>query len=119
LKDVADLYELSAERLLACEKMGQKSAEKILNHLEWSRGQPLWRMLHGLGIPGVGEKGAKDLEKAFPSLNALLAASAEALAAIPGMGEKTAADCLAHLRLPSTQRIIRRLEAAGVRHIGE
>ncbi|MDR2377175.1 MAG: NAD-dependent DNA ligase LigA [Puniceicoccales bacterium] len=119
LRNVADLYDLSAERLMACEKIGQKSAEKILNHLERSKEQPLWRLLHGLGIPGIGEKGARDLEKAFSCLNALLAASAETLAALPGLGEKTATDCLAHLRLPSTQQIIRRLATAGVRHIGE
>ncbi|MDR3143330.1 MAG: NAD-dependent DNA ligase LigA [Puniceicoccales bacterium] len=118
LRNVADLYDLSVERLMACEKIGQKSAEKILSHLERSKGQALWRLLHGLGIPGIGEKSAKDLEKLFPCLNALLAASAEALTTIPGIGGKTAVDCVAYLRLPSMQEIICRLEAAGVRNIG-
>jgi DNA ligase (NAD+) len=114
LKDVADLYELSREQLLACEKIGHKMAEKILENLKQSRQQPLWRLLHGLGIPGIGEKVAKDLERSFSSLRALMAAAPETLASIPGIGEKTASDCVAYFQLPSVRQVIDRLEASGI-----
>jgi DNA ligase (NAD+) len=114
VKNVADLYELSREQLMNCESIGAKTAEKVIQNLEQSKSCPLWRLLHGLGIPGIGEKSAKDLEQSFPNLRALMATAPETLVSIPGMGEKTASDCVAYFRSPSVNLIVDRLEALGI-----
>jgi DNA ligase (NAD+) len=119
LKDVADIYYLSHEQLMACEKIGHKTALRVWDHIVRSKQQPFWRLLHGLGVPGIGEKVAKDLAKSFPNMRALMAASTEILVAIPGVGEKTASDCAAYFQFSSTRQLIDRLEASGVHHIGE
>ncbi|MDR0444839.1 MAG: NAD-dependent DNA ligase LigA [Puniceicoccales bacterium] len=117
VKDVADMYDLSQEQLMSCESIGTKTAEKVIRNLEQSKNCPLWRFLHGLGIPGVGEKTSKDLASSFPDVRALMAASPEALRAIPGIGEKTALDVHAYFQSSSVILMIDRLEASGIRYI--
>jgi DNA ligase (NAD+) len=118
VKNIADLYDLSYEQLMNCESIGTKTAEKVMQNLEQSKGCPLWRFLHGLGIPGVGEKTSKDLALSFPDLRTLMAASLEALRAVPGVGEKTALDGHAYFQSPAVVLMIDRLEASGIRCIG-
>ncbi len=77
----ADLYALDAARLAALERMGEKSARKVIASIERSRQATLPRFVFALGIPGVGEEVAKILARHFGTLEALLASDWEALAA--------------------------------------
>jgi DNA ligase (NAD+) len=77
----ADLYDLDAAQLAALERMGEKSARNVIASIEQSRDATLARFIFALGIPGVGEEVAKILARHFGTLEALLAADWEALAA--------------------------------------
>jgi DNA ligase (NAD+) len=79
VKNVADLYRLKLEDLVELERMGEKSAEKLLANIELSRKQPLPRILNGLGIPFVGERTAQFLADAFGDLDKIAEADEEEL----------------------------------------
>ena len=65
VKSIADLYDLTVEQLTGLDRMGEKSASKIVKNIDASRRQPLWRVLNGLGIPFVGERTAQILGNHF------------------------------------------------------
>jgi len=90
IANVADLYRLTQEQLLELERMGKKSADKILANIEASRRQPLPRILNGLGIPFVGERTAQFLAEAFGDLDAIAAASEDELQKAGEVGPKVA-----------------------------
>jgi DNA ligase (NAD+) len=77
----ADLYELDAATLEALERMGEKSAQNLVANIDRSRQAPLHRFIYALGIPGVGEEGAKILARRFGSVQALEEADWSRLAA--------------------------------------
>jgi DNA ligase (NAD+) len=113
--DVADLYELSQEQLLGLERMGTLVARKILAHLEESKNRELARVLYALGIPQVGQVSARDLARAFGSVERLSAATPEDLAHVYGIGEKTAESIAAFFAEEHNKTLIDRLQRAGVR----
>jgi DNA ligase (NAD+) len=90
IANVADLYRLTQEQLMGLERMGKKSADKILANIEASRRQPLPRILNGLGIPFVGERTAQFLAEAFGDLDAIVAASEDELQKAGEVGPKVA-----------------------------
>ena len=90
IANVADLYRLTALQLLQLERMGKKSAEKLLGNIEASRQQPLPRILNGLGIPFVGERTAQFLAEAFADLDAIAAAGEDELQKAGEVGPKVA-----------------------------
>lgn len=112
--DVADLYELSQDQLLQLERMGTLVAVKILAHLEESKARDLARVLFALGIPQVGQVGARDLARAFGSIESLSAAPPEALARVYGIGDKTADSITAFFSEEHNKTLIERLQRAGV-----
>ena len=75
VKNVADIYRLTLEQLMDLERMGKKSAEKLLANIDASRRAPLPRILNGLGIPFVGERTAQFLADEFGDLDKIAAAS--------------------------------------------
>src|SRR6185436_15147998 len=79
VRNVADLYRLTLDNLAGLERMGKKSAEKLLANIETSRKQPLPRILNGLGIPFVGERTAQLLADAFRDLDKIAKASEDEL----------------------------------------
>ena len=91
LNGIADIYHLKKDALLALERMGEKSATNLLAAIEESRSRPLWRMLHGLGIPHIGVTSARDLASHFHTLDALAAADQNTLLNIHSIGEIMAA----------------------------
>ena len=113
--DVADLYELSQEQLLGLERMGTLVARKILAHLEESKNRELARVLYALGIPQVGQVSARDLARAFGSVERLSGATPEDLAHVYGIGEKTAESIAAFFAEEHNKTLIDRLQRAGVR----
>jgi DNA ligase (NAD+) len=87
----SDIYGLKAESLAALQRMGEKSAANLVAAIERSRATSLPRLLHGLGIPGVGESTAKALADHFGSLAALQAASAQQILEVSDIGPVIAA----------------------------
>ncbi len=115
VKSVADIYELKAETLAPLERMGEKSARRIVEGIEASRKQPLPRVLNGLGIPFVGERTAKLLADSFGSLDAIVGASADELQRADEVGPKVSGSIRAYFDNPRNQRLVERLREAGLR----
>jgi DNA ligase (NAD+) len=90
VKSVADIYKLTEEQLIGLERMGKKSAERILTNIDASRKVRLPRILNGLGIPFVGERTAQFLAEAFGNLDKIAGASEEELQQADEVGPKVA-----------------------------
>ncbi|MCP2013355.1 DNA ligase (NAD+) [Deinococcus sp. HSC-46F16] len=119
VRDAADFYGLTAEQLAALERSGEKKAANVLAQLEASKTRPLWRLIHALGIPHVGERGAQALARAFGTLDALLSATPEQIEAVPGMGGVLAGSVTAALADETMRDLLRRLREAGVAPVEE
>ena len=113
--DIADLYALSKEALLTLERMGETSADNVLQSIEASKEQDLARVVFGLGIPLVGQEYAQLLADTYGSVDALSHAAAEELEKIPSIGPKIAESIVAYFRQESNRSIVERLRAAGVK----
>ncbi|HWG32573.1 MAG TPA: NAD-dependent DNA ligase LigA [Gemmatimonadaceae bacterium] len=113
--DVADLYSLGVDDLLALDGYQKKSATSLIGAISASRSQPLSRLLTGLGIPHVGETAARLLARHFGSLKALSSASAEQIEAIRGLGDVIAQSVASFFHDPSVRSLMTRLERAGVK----
>ncbi|THF88258.1 NAD-dependent DNA ligase LigA [Deinococcus sp. KSM4-11] len=114
VRDAADFYHLTAEQLSALERGGGKKAQNVLAQLEASKTRPLWRLVNALGVNHVGERNAQALASAFGTLDALLAATAEQIEAVPGLGGVIAESVAGALADPSMRDLIARLRAAGL-----
>src|SRR6266446_902547 len=90
VKNVADIYKLTKNDLLSLERMGEKSAQNILDEIEASKKLPLERVIFGLGIRFVGERTAQFLAKHFGSMEALMNASQEELEEVNEVGPRIA-----------------------------
>ncbi len=112
--NIADLYELSIDQLLELERMGEKSASKIIRNIDHSRSQPLARVLNGLGIPFVGERTAQILASHFGSVDEIAAASAETLQEANEIGPKVADAIRQFFAEERNRELIERLRAAGL-----
>lgn len=115
VRDAADLYHLTREQLLPLERMGEKLAGNILSAIEQSKTRPLNRVLNALAIRHVGEHTASVLADHFGSLEALMNASVEELAAVHEIGETTAKSIHSFFADPENRELVQRLLAAGVR----
>lgn len=114
VKDVADLYALSKEQLLALDRFGEKSAENLLEAIEQSKGRPLDRLIFALGIHEVGEVTARLLANAFRSMDALMAASREELQKIPSIGPSMSQSIVDFFAEEHNRKVIAKLKAAGL-----
>ncbi|MFN6963905.1 MAG: NAD-dependent DNA ligase LigA [Pyrinomonadaceae bacterium] len=115
LKDVADIYTLTADEISALERKGEKSAAKLIEQIEASKERGLQRLLYGLDIRHVGERYAKILARNFRSIDRLAAASVEELDDIPEIGLTVAVSVHEWFRNPLHIELIDRLRAAGVK----
>ncbi len=114
VKDYADLYHLTVEPVAELDRMGNKSAAKLIDGIAASRNADLWRLLHGLGIRHVGEGGAQALARGFGTMDALRAASLEALKSVPDVGDVVAASVQSFFGEVKNGHLVDRLAAAGV-----
>lgn len=114
VKGIPDLYALDETPLANLERMGRKSARKLLDELDKSRKLPLRRLLFGLGIRFVGERTAKVLARRYRSLDALAAAPAEDLAETPEVGPVIAGSVRAFFDEPANRALVERLRASGL-----
>ena len=112
--DVADLYTLKALDIRGLDRMGDKSAIKIIHGIADSKQVPFERVLFALGIRFVGETAAKKLAKAFGNIEALEVATKEQLMAVDEIGEKIALSVLTYFALPANRELISRLKEAGL-----
>ena len=94
IRDVSDLYKLEVEKLLSLDRMGLKSATNLVEAIQASKDNSMERLLIGLGIRHVGEKGARIVSEEFGSMSALMEATTEQLTAIHEIGDKMAALCM-------------------------
>ena len=114
VRDLADLYRLEKEQLLALDRMGDKLATRILDNIEASKTRPLARLLFGLGIFNVGREMAELLTQRFDDVDALSNAGVEELTEIPGIGPKIAESIVAYFQTPANRAVLQKLAAAGV-----
>lgn len=114
VKTIPDLYRMQAAQLQELDKFGEKSAENLVQAIRASRTADLWRLIHGLGIPGIGATSAKDLASHFRSLSALAGASADELISVDGVGEKTARGIKAFFNEPANQIFLEELRELGL-----
>ena len=123
VKDVADIYTLKREDILAAVTKKDRKTEKeppgkiadnLLAAIEVSRHQSLSRLLTALGVHGVGEVSAADLSRAFPSLDLLARADADQLQMLDGVGPNIADAIVDWFAQPRNQNVLEKLKAAGV-----
>jgi len=115
VRDVGDLYSLSLDDLLRLDGFKDKSARNLLDGIEASKQQGLARALFGLGVRHVGEVAAQTLARHFGSIDRLLAASAEEIATVRGIGKVMAEALHAWLAEPRNRVVVEKLRAAGVK----
>lgn len=112
--DVAGLYQLTLAELLTLDKVGEKSATKLLTAIDQSRQNSAERLLFGLGIRHVGGKAAQLLMAEFGDLPTLMAADEEQIAAVDSIGPTIAASLKTYFANPQVQTLITELQTAGV-----
>ena len=114
VKSVSDLYYLKVEDLLGLERMGEKSANKLISAIESSKTRGLAKLLYALGIGQIGDKTAEALAQNYSDIEDFFTVDAEKLTEIDDVGEivsRCVVDFFAH---PSTRDTVDRLKAAGV-----
>ncbi len=116
---IADLYDLRAEQLAPLPRLGEKSAENIIQSIRRSTEVPFHRVLFALGIRFVGETTAKYLASHFRSLDAVMAATREELTEAEEVGEKIADSIIEYFADEKNRAIIERLRKAGLRFEAE
>ena len=114
VNDVADLYDLTQDKLVALDRFQEKSAQRILRGIEASRQVPYSRVIFALSIPFVGETTGKVLARHTRDIDTLMSLPAEQLAAIPEIGPKIAQSIVDFFAEDRNRVIVERLRAAGL-----
>ena len=114
IRNIADLYRLNASEISVLERLGEKSAQRIIDGLEASKKIPFERVLFGLGIRYVGETVAKILVKAFKNIDALMNASQEQLTDVNEIGERIAQSLINFFELAQNRELIQQLRNTGL-----
>jgi DNA ligase (NAD+) len=111
INSIADLYSLEISVLKKLDKFADKSAKNLLDALEKSKNKEPWRLLHGLGIPGVGMTISKDLIRKFKNIDTLIQQTQESLLAIDGIGPILADNLIAFFENVENIKVINLLKA--------
>jgi DNA ligase (NAD+) len=112
VNSVADLYDLTVEQLMTLERMGDKSATKIVQVIATSKNQPWARVLYGLGIRHVGSVNAELITQKFNNIEQLIQASAADIEGVYGIGPEIAYSVYEWFNLPANQILVERLKNA-------
>ncbi|MCB0129279.1 MAG: NAD-dependent DNA ligase LigA, partial [Caldilineaceae bacterium] len=115
IHDLADIYHLPWETILELDGYGAKRVDNLRSGVETSKDRPVWRLLTGLGVRFVGEVVAQMLVANFHSLAALMAATADELAQVEGIGPKIAQSVVEYFSLAPNRALVEKFAAAGVR----
>jgi DNA ligase (NAD+) len=119
VKGMADLYHLTKEQLLKLDRVGDKSAQSLLDEIERSKSASLARVLLGLGIRFVGERTAQLLAAHFGSMDALMSATAEELEAVNEVGPRVSQAIAEFFAEARNRELIERLRSAGLTFTAE
>ena len=119
LKNIADIYDLKLEDIAAQERLGEKSAQNILDGIEASKNVPWARVLFALGIRMVGETTAKKIARKYNTIDTLMWATAEQLCAIEDVGPQIAENIVKYFEDIRNLEILDRLRKAGLQMEGE
>jgi DNA ligase (NAD+) len=114
VKDIADLYLLKVPQVAVLERLGQKSAQNMIDGIEASLQVPFERVLFALGIRFVGEKVARTLAQAFGNVDALMQAAIAELAAVRDVGERIAQSVVDYFADPRNAALVSRLREYGL-----
>ena len=114
IKDVADLYYIKKEDVVGLERMGEKSATNLINSIEKSKSNELYRLINGLGIKYIGVKGAKVLAKSFNNIDEIINADINRLINLEEFGEIMANSVVQFFREERNLKVIEKLKQAGV-----
>jgi DNA ligase (NAD+) len=115
IRDPADIYDLTAERIAGLEGWAEVSANNLIREIEASKERPFGLVLYALGLPGIGYVNAQALAEHFGSIDALLEADAEEIEQVEGIGPVLARQVREELSDDSTLELIRRLRERGLR----
>ncbi|MBW4628386.1 MAG: NAD-dependent DNA ligase LigA [Brasilonema octagenarum HA4186-MV1] len=115
---VADVYNLTEDKLCALERMGKKLAQKLVEAIAQSKNQPWSRVLYGLGIRHVGSVNAQLLTQKFPTVEQLAQASQADIETVHGIGEEIAQSVHQWFHISANQSLISRLKDAGLQFAG-
>jgi DNA ligase (NAD+) len=115
VRSIPDLYDLSVDQVAALERMGEKSAQNLIEGIAASKDRGLGRVLTGLTIRHVGERNARLLAEEFGDIHSILDADAQRLAQIEGIGPIVAQSIYDFCQDNHNRRLIDRLRAAGVK----
>ena len=119
VKGPGDLYGLNPQDVAGLERMGKRSAEKLITAIEKSKGNDLSRLLFAFGVRQVGQKAGKVLASRFGSLDALMAATEEELTQVPDIGAITAKSIAEWFQNPQSRHLIETLRDAGVNMLSQ
>jgi DNA ligase (NAD+) len=119
VKDIADIYKLTKSDLLTLERMGDKSAQNVLDEIERSKHLPLERVIYGLGIRFVGERTAQFLAQHFGAMDELMNAGEEELQQVEEIGPRIAKSIVEFFAEPKNRELVEELRAAGVTFRGK
>jgi DNA ligase (NAD+) len=118
LNDAGDLYTLTLDRLVALERFADRSAQLLLDAIQRSKDQPLWRLLVGLGVPHVGPTAAQALARSVGHLDAIAGTAVDDLVACEGVGTVIAESVQRFFALDRNHAVIEKLRAANVNFAG-
>jgi DNA ligase (NAD+) len=118
VKHVADIYKLTKADLLSLERMGEKSAQNVLDEIDASKRLPLERVIFGLGIRMVGERTAQFLAEHFGSIEALMNASEEQLQQVNEVGPRIARSLVEFFHEAKNRALVKELQQRGLRLTG-
>lgn len=119
LTSIADIYDLTVDQLQTVDRMGQKSAQNLVEAIAASKQQSWSRVLYGLGIRHVGSVNAQTLTERFATVEALAAAEPDQIEAVYGIGAEIAQSVYQWFRVAANQTLIQRLQTAGLQLVSD
>ena len=114
IKSAHDIYNLKLEDISSMERMGDKSAENLINSIEKSKSRGLDKFIFALGIRHVGQKASKLIAKTFKSIDKLMIASEEDISQIDGIGDIIAKSIVSYFKIPQNIELIENLKNCGI-----
>jgi DNA ligase (NAD+) len=114
ITDYASIYELNAEDVAKLDRMGEKSAAKLLEEIEKSKTKELARFIFGIGIRMIGDRAAKLLADRFQSIDALMDATTEQLVDVQEVGPRVAESITFYFSVPANRERIEKMKRLGV-----
>jgi DNA ligase (NAD+) len=114
IQSVADIYSLTNSQIASLERMGERSAQKLIGAIEESKQQPFARVLYGLGIRHVGRTITKLLVEKYPTIDLLAQASIASIAGIYSIGDEIAEAVVRWFKIEANQELIEQLQRAGL-----